>query len=77
MPYKTKPVKYAEYTGPPAFVCSDYLMFVFKPLFKLLLVMDNKTVNEMLPLRERKEGVILDSKLTNVDMARNFDKYCV
>ena len=77
MPYKTKPVKYAEYAGPPAFVCNDYLMFVFKPLFKLLLGMDNKTVNEMLPLRERKEGAILDSKLTNVDMARNFGKYCV
>ena len=45
-----------EYAGPPAFVCNDYLMFVFKPLFKLLLGMDNKTVNEMLPLRGKKRG---------------------
>ena len=48
MPYKTNPVKYAEYAGPPAFVCNDYLMFVFKPLFKLLLGMDNKTVKPII-----------------------------
>lgn len=77
MPYDFKPDKYPEYAGPPAFMCNDYLMFLFKPMFKLMLGMDNKTVDSLLPLRERKAGVILDSKITNIDMARNYDNYNV
>lgn len=33
MPLLEKPVTYAEYAGPPAFLCNDYAMFLMSPLF--------------------------------------------
>lgn len=75
MPLPQKPEKYAEYAGPPAFMCSDYAMFLLSPLFNPIMGMSPSTVYSMVPVSERKEGVILDASLTNPDMARNFDTY--
>ena len=77
MPLATKPVKYAEYAGPPAFLCNDYAMFLLSPLFEPVMGMDSSTIYGMLPIGERKAGVVLDASITNPDMARNFDSYII
>ena len=75
MPYTEKPEKYAEYAGPPAFLCNDYAMFLISPLFEPMMGMKSSTIYSMLPIRDRKEGVVLDASVNNPDMARNFDSY--
>ena len=75
MPFAEKPEKYAEYAGPPAFLCSDYAMFLMSPLFESIMGMEPSTIYSMLPVGERKDGVVLDAGVTNPDMARNFDDY--
>ena len=75
MPLTTKPAKYAEYAGPPAFLCNDYAMFLLHPLFEPIMGMDSSTIHGMLPVGERKTGVILDASSTNPDMSRNYDSY--
>ena len=75
MPFAEKPEKYAEYAGPPAFLCSDYAMFLMSPLFEPIMGMEPSTIYSMLPVGERKDGVVLDARVTNPDMSRNFDDY--
>lgn len=75
MPLMEKPERYAEYAGPPAFLCNDYAMFLISPLFKPIMGMEPSTIYSMLPVRDRKDGVILDASITNPDMARNFEDY--
>lgn len=75
MPFPYKPEKYMEYAGPPAFLCNDYAMFLISPLFEPIMGMEPATIYSMLPIGDRKQGVILDASVTNPDMARNFDSY--
>lgn len=75
MPYAEEPKKYSKYAGPPAFLCNDYAMFFISPLFEPIMGMESSTIYSMLPVEDRKEGVILDASVTNPDMARNFDDY--
>jgi pimeloyl-ACP methyl ester carboxylesterase len=75
MPYTEKPEKYDDYAGPPAFLCNDYTMLLLSPFFGPMMGMETSTIYSMLPISERKDGVILDASMTNPDMARNFDSY--
>lgn len=75
MPFTEKPEKYSEYAGPPAFLCNDFTMFLISPLFDPIMGMEPSTIYSMLPISDRKKGVILDASVTNVDMARNYDNY--
>jgi pimeloyl-ACP methyl ester carboxylesterase len=75
MPFPEKPEKVPAYAGPPAFLCNNYAMFLISPLFKPIMGMEPSTIYSMLPVSDRKEGVILDASVTNPDMARNFDDY--
>lgn len=75
MPYEEKPEKYAEYQGPPAFMCNDYAMFLFSPLFEPLMSMPSSTIYWILPVGDRKDGMVLDASVNNPDMARSFDSY--
>lgn len=75
MPLVEKPEKYAEYAGPPAFLCNDYAMFLLSPLFEPIMGMEPSTIYSMLPVNDRKDGVVLDATVTNPDMARNFGDY--
>lgn len=77
MPFSEKPEKFPEYAGPPGFLCNDYTMFLMSPLFEPIMGMEPSTIYSMLPVNERKEGVVLDASATNLDMARNYDKYNV
>ena len=75
MPPVEKPEKYAEYAGPPPFLCNDYVMFLLSPMFEPIMGMEQSTIYSMLPINDRKVGVILDASVTNPDMARDFGEY--
>lgn len=75
MPPVTKPERCAEYAGPPALLCNDYAVFLMSPLFKPIMGMEPSTIDSMLPIGDRKQGVVLDASITNPDMARHFEDY--
>ena len=75
MPFTEKPEKYSEYAGPPAFLCNDFAMFLISPLFDQIMGMEPSTIYSMLPVNDRKDGVVLDASVTNLDMAKNYDDY--
>lgn len=75
MPFKEKPVKFLKYAGPPSFLCNDFAMFLISPLFEPIMGMESSAIYGMLPVGDRKDGVVLDASVTNTDMARNFDDY--
>ena len=75
MPFTEKPEKYSEYAGPPAVLCNDLTMFLISPLFDPIMGMEPSTIYSMLPVSDRKDGVVLDASVTNLDMARNYDDY--
>ena len=75
MPFTEKPEKYSEYAGPPAVLCNDLIMFLISPLFDPIMGMEPSTIYSMLPVSDRKDGVVLDASVTNLDMARNYDDY--
>ena len=75
MPFTEKPEKYSEYAGPPAFLCNDFTMFLISPLFDPIMGMEPSTIYSMLPVGDRKNGVVLAASVTNLDMARNYDNY--
>jgi pimeloyl-ACP methyl ester carboxylesterase len=75
MPVPEKPEIYLEYQAPPEPLLSDYGMYLISPLMPPLLGMPASTVKTIQPIAERKIGVVLDGKLTNPDMERNFEQY--
>lgn len=75
MPVNEKPESFLEYQAPPEPLLSDYAMYLISPLMPALMGMPSETVETILPISERKTGVILDGKLTNPDMERNFEQY--
>ena len=74
-PFVEKPGKYSEYQGPPSFLCNNFGMWLLRPFFKPIMGMDSSTIYSMLPVSERREGMINDVTITNPDMARKFDDY--
>lgn len=75
MPFTEKPEKYSKYAEPPAFLCNDFTMFLISPLFDPIMGMEPSTIYSMLPVGDRKNGVVLNASVTNLDMARNYDDY--
>ena len=76
-PLNEKSMDYQEYQGPPAFLCNNFGMWLFHPLFKPVFGMDPDTIYNMLPMSERRDGTIIDATVTNPDMARNYDEYII
>ena len=77
MPVSEKPEKFLEYQAPPKGFLSNYAMYLISPFMPIVMGMPASTVKDIMPVAERKEGVILDGKLTNPDMERNFEEYPV
>lgn len=75
MPVNEKPDKYLEYQAPPKLLLSNYAMYLISPFMPSIMRMPASTVKVIMPVAERKEGVLLDGKLTNPDMERNFYDY--
>lgn len=77
MPPASKPEEIADYAGPPAFLVNDFAMFLLSPLFEPIMGMESSTIYSMLPISERRNGVVLDASVTNLDMERNYYSYQV
>ncbi|HQC55012.1 MAG TPA: alpha/beta hydrolase [Clostridia bacterium] len=75
MPVTEKPDSFIEYQAPPEPLLSSYAMYLISPLMQPMMGMPASTVKTILPVEDRKGGVVLDGKYTNPDMERNFDKY--
>ena len=73
MPVPEKPDAYLEYQAPPG-TPVDYAMYLISPLMPSMMGMPASTVQPS-AVAERKVGVVLDGRLTNPDMERNFDQY--
>lgn len=75
MPVAGKPQSFLEYQAPPEALLSDYAMYLISPLMPATMGMPAATVAAVQPISERKTGVILDGRLTNPDMERNYEQY--
>ena len=71
-------------SGPPKIILNDRLMLFsirnFKGVFYSMFGsknVPNEVFNNMLPVKPRKNGIINDTEITNIDMAVNFDDYPV
>ena len=71
-------------SGPPKIILNDWLMLFsirnFKGIFYSMFGSKNvpdKIFDIMLPVKARKNGIINDSEIINIDMAVNFDDYPV
>jgi len=70
--------------GPPKFILSDRLMLFFIRNFKGVFysMFGSKNVSDevfdiMLPVKPRRNGIIYDTEINNIDMAVNFKNYPV
>lgn len=77
MPYAKRPARRERYAGPPRLLSNDFGMFLVSPLFGLVVGIRPDTIATMMPVSKRRQGVLLDGKVANTDMARNFDSYAV
>ena len=68
-PATENPEKKKKYAGPPSAFCNDFAMWFWSPLFKPLMGMDSKALKLILPLKQRKTGIIFDGKVSNTDMS--------
>ncbi len=75
MPVTEKPDKYLEYQAPPKLLLSNYAMCLISPLMPVVMGMPASTAKDIMPVAERKVGVVLDGKIINPDMERNFEEY--
>lgn len=67
--------KRITYAGPPAIMCTDFLMWLVSPLFKPLMGMEPETLNLILPMKPRKDGIVFDAKVSNTVMVNDYTKY--
>ena len=75
MPVHEKPDKYLKYQAPPKLFLSNYAMYLISPLMPIVMGMPASTAKVIMPVAERKAGVILDGEIVNPDMERNFEDY--
>ncbi|MGN0352260.1 MAG: alpha/beta fold hydrolase [Roseburia sp.] len=74
-PTLEEPEDEVTYVGPPAFICSDFPMWFFSPLFGPVMGMDRDTIEMIMPLKERKEGIVIDAKVSNTVMYNHREDY--
>ena len=67
-PAAENPEKKTKYAGMPSAFCSDFAMWFWSPLFKPLMGMDSSVLKHILPMKQRKAGIIFDGKISNTDM---------
>ena len=75
VPKAQKPEKVSSYSGPPAFLCSDYPMFLISQLFKPIMGMESNVIFEILPMKDKKEGIVFDGDVTNKDHTLHYENY--
>lgn len=74
-PFAEKPSSYPKYAGVPKFLTNDFGLWLCRHFFKPMMGMDAQMIYSMLPIKERRAGMINDAAVNNIDMAKNFDDY--
>ena len=75
-PASEKPTKPAEgMTGPPGAFCNDFAMWMISPLFKPIMGMESNVIKQIMPMKERKEGIIFDGDVVNKDHTNHYENY--
>ena len=75
-PAQEKPSEPASgMTGPPAFFCNDFAMWMISPLFKPMMGMERNVIKQIIPMKERKAGIVFDGDVVNKDHINNYDNY--
>ena len=75
-PASEKPTEASlEMTGPPAAFCNDFAMWLISPFFKPLMGMDREIITQIIPMKERKAGIVFDGDVVNRDHTDNYDNY--
>ena len=75
-PDKEKPTESASgMTGPPQFLCNDFMMWMISPLFKPMMGMDRSVIKQIIPMKDRKAGIAFDGDVVNKDHTDNYDNY--
>lgn len=69
------PEKKISYAGPPAFLCTDVAMWLISPFFKPIMGMKQETIKMIMPLKQKKAGIVFDAKVTNTVMYNNYKDY--
>lgn len=70
-----KPEKKLAIAGPPAAICSNLAMWIISPLFEPIMGMDRSTIHEIMPMDDKKDGIVFDGKVTNTVMVNDFEEY--
>ena len=74
-PELTKPEKEPGMGGPPAFFCNDLCMWMISPLFKPIMGMESNVIFEILPMKDKKAGIVFDGDVTNKDHTLHYENY--
>lgn len=74
-PAVEKVSKEVTYAGPPSFICYDFPMWFFSPLFGPLMGMDKDVINTIMPLSDRHDGIVLDARISNTVMENHPEDY--
>ena len=69
------PKKTVKFAGPPAPFCNDFAMWLISPLFKSIMGMPKSVLKTIIPMKNRKAGILFDGKLTNTDAINNPQNY--
>ena len=71
----TKPEEEPGMGGPPAFFCNDFCMWMISPLFKPIMGMESDVIFEILPMKDKKDGIVFDGDVTNKDHTLHYENY--
>ncbi|MCR5249707.1 MAG: alpha/beta hydrolase [Lachnospiraceae bacterium] len=75
-PASEKPARPAEgMTGPPEAICNDFAIWLISPLFKPIMGMDRSVIKQIMPMKERKAGIVFDGDVVNKDHVNHYDHY--
>ena len=74
-PAAERPSEPAGMAGPPAAICNDFAMWFISPLFKPIMGMDRNVIKQIIPMADRKAGVVFDGDVVNKDHTDNYDNY--
>ena len=80
----TDEVKALGTVGPPKLLINDFFMWFFTKYFGFIFnsmmgsdVNKNDLFKTMLPVKPRKQGILADTKITNMDMLSHYEKYTI
>lgn len=74
-PTLENPEKEVSYVGPPKVLCNDLLMWLFSPLFGPVMGMDQDTIQMIMPFANKKEGIVIDARVSNTVMYNHREDY--